>query len=185
MLHHRDVPAYGRRMADAAGMDGGFFAPDDWAAQDWAALWQRWWRAVGLRAPLSGDVDQTLDAALIRSVGDQLGFINVNASRAGDAALERRITEEVASYGRQLGTILDALVVLIRFTDRTTLSETDGAALDALAALRSEIEMVKMSSAAERVDRLVADIEALRRDGEVGSGALDRLRQALGGPEAA
>jgi hypothetical protein len=68
--------------------------------KDPVAQWRDWWRSVGVFGPLSGDVTQTIDPTLFRAVGDQVGFINVNTSAAGDPALERRITEQVASYGR-------------------------------------------------------------------------------------
>src|ERR687885_737686 len=86
---------------------------DAWMS-DPAAWWAAWLRTWGLRAPLSGDVSQDIDASLVRSVGDQLGFININAARSPDPGLERHIITEVASYGRQLGRILDALDVLVR-----------------------------------------------------------------------
>jgi hypothetical protein len=162
--------------------DGGETPGPAGAPAAWVALWQQWWEAAGLRAPLSGDVGQVIDAALIRTVGDQLGFLNINASRTGDADLERRITEEVASYGRQLGKVLDALDVLIRMDSRGPLTDADSRALGELSGLRSEIEMMKLTASAERVDRLVADIEALRRDGTE-TAVLDRLRRAVDGSE--
>jgi hypothetical protein len=149
--------------------------------QDWLGLWQHWWRVVGLRGPLSGDVDQAIDASLIRSVGDQLGFVNINAARSGDPELERRITEEVASYGRQLGQVLDALDVLIRRTQLGALDGPDRRALDEVTALRRDVERLKVSASVERVDRLVSDIEAMCRDGNAERAALQRLRQALDG----
>ena len=149
--------------------------------EDWLGFWRHWWRAVGVPGPLSGDVDQAIDASLIRSVGDQLGFVNINAARSGDPELERRITEEVASYGRQLGKILDALDVLVRRAQPGALDEPDRRALDEVTALRREVERLKVSASAERVDRLVSDIEALCRDGNAERAALQRLRQALDG----
>jgi hypothetical protein len=151
------------------------------APRDWVELWRDWWRAAGVRGPLSGDVDQVFDAALIRTVGDQLGFLNINTTRAGDPELERRITEEVASYGRQLGDVLDALDVLIRADGHGGLSAPDRAALRKVTALRADIERLKLRASTERVDRLVADIEAVRRDAVAESDAVARLRRALDG----
>lgn len=50
-------------------------------------------------APLSGDVNQ--------------GFINIYNSATSNPAKERKIATEVASYGSQLGTIIDALSAVI------------------------------------------------------------------------
>lgn len=146
---------------------------------DQRGLWQAWLRALGLRAPLSGDVTQAIDTSFVRSFGEQLGFININTTRAGDAQLERRIVEQVASYGRQLGRVLDALDVLIRHDRRDKLGPDDQRALDELRTLRDEIEATKECSAREQVDRLVAEIRALRRHPEANRAALRRLREAL------
>jgi hypothetical protein len=142
-------------------------------------LWNVWWRALGVRAPLSGDVTQDVETSLIRSIGD-LGFININTSRAGDPDLERRITGQVASYGRQLGRMLDAVDVLIRTGRKGSLSVEDQQALDAVQSMRAEIEQVKQRSAAERVDRVVADVRRLGADREANREALQRIRDALG-----
>ncbi len=138
-----------------------------------ATLWQAWWRALGLRAPLSGDVTQTIGDH------DQLGLINLNTTQAGDPALERRIVEEVASYGRQLGRLLDAVDVLIRHDTRGKLARDDQRALDELQRLRAEIDAVKERSAARQVDRLVSEIRTLRRDPEANRTALRRIEEAL------
>src|SRR3954454_8933202 len=80
-----------------------------------------WWGLFGLRAPWSGDVRQVIDTSLLRATGTQLGFININEQAAGNAELEQRIVTQGASYGRQLGRIMDALIVLMRHTDREAL----------------------------------------------------------------
>ena len=63
--------------------------------------------------PLGGDVTQWIRTSWIKSLSDQTGFININNVRAGDTELERRIIEDVASYGRQLGRMMEALDVVI------------------------------------------------------------------------
>jgi Zn-dependent oligopeptidase len=144
------------------------------------AMWQAWWQNFAPRLPLSGDVTQRIDPAFVRAMADQLGFININTSRAGDPQLERRITEQVASYGRQLGRVLDALEVVVRCCEPSDLSPADQQALDKLHELYEEINAVKEQAARERVDRLVADVEVLRRDPEANQDALQRIREALG-----
>jgi hypothetical protein len=148
---------------------------------DLPALWQAWWRALGVRGPLSGDVNQAIDTSLVHAIGDQLGFININTTRAGDAQLERTITEQVASYGRQLGWLTDALDVLIRTARPPDLDPDDAAALDEVTALRAKVERAKEEAARARVDSVVADIRSLRQDPERNHDALERLRSALDG----
>jgi hypothetical protein len=121
------------------------------------------------RGPLSGDVTQAIDTS----------FIRVTTASAGDPGLERQIAEQVASYGRQLGRVLDALDVLIRHTDGSTLGPSDQTAFDALLSLRADIEATKERAAVSRVDRIVSDIEALGRDPDANSAALSRIRAAL------
>jgi hypothetical protein len=120
---------------------------------------------------LSGDVTQAIDTS----------FIRITGSSAGDPALERQIVEQVASYGRQLGRVLDALDVLIRHTDEAALSSGDRRALDELQSLRAEIEAAKARAAASQVDGVVADIRALRRDPDANAAALSRIQAALAG----
>jgi hypothetical protein len=163
-------------MADDTPAGTGLPAYSPW---DPAGLWRSWWRTFGSRGPLSGDVTQAIDTSWFRSIGDQLGFININTAGAGDPALERRITEQVASYGRQLGRVLDTLDVLIRRVDPQQLTPEDRHALVQLQELRDEINAVKAKSAADRIDRLVAAIQTLRRDPKANRDALQRLREAL------
>jgi hypothetical protein len=148
---------------------------------DFPAMWQTWLRAFGLRGPLSGDVNQAIDASLLHAMADQLGFININGTRAGDVQLEQRITEQVASYGRQLGWLVDALEVLIRTDRPADLTPDDAAALDQVRNLRAEVARAKEEVARDRIDRLVADIQALRRDPERNRYELQRLRRAVEG----
>jgi hypothetical protein len=146
-------------------------------ATDPASLWQAWWRMFGLRAPLSGDVVQDLvEPSLVRG---QLGFLNINATRAGDPALEQRIVTDVASYGRQLGRLFDAVGVLARHQERGDLTVEDQRALDRLQELAEQIAAAKTRAAAEGIDRILADVRALRADPEGNRDALRRLREAL------
>ncbi len=72
--------------------------------------WQAWLSMFGIQAPLSGDVTQDIAP----SIGGQLGLLNINATRSGDPELEQRIITQVASYGRQLGWLVEAVDVLAR-----------------------------------------------------------------------
>jgi hypothetical protein len=148
---------------------------------DLAALWAAWLRPWGIHAPLSGDVTQDIETSLVRSLSDQLGLVNISLTGAGDPALERRIVEDVASYGRQLGRVLDALDVLIRHASPAEYPPDDRRALDALRSLREEVEGVKRRAASAELDRLVDGVRALRRDPEANRAALDRLEDALRG----
>jgi len=102
-----------------------------------------WWGLFGLRAPWSGDVTQAIDTSLLRASGSQLGLININEQAAGNAELEQRIVTQEASYGRQLGQLMDAVAVLVRHTDIEALPPSERVALDALLEMRERIDAVK------------------------------------------
>jgi hypothetical protein len=142
-------------------------------------LWEAWTRSLELHAPLSGAVNQAIEASLARSLG-QLGLINITTTRAGDPDLERRIVEQVASYGRQLGWVLEAVDALVRAQRGETLDVDDERALHQLGRLRAEVDELKRRAAAERVDQLVAHIRLLRSAPEANAEALASLREALG-----
>ena len=72
--------------------------------------------------PLSGPVAEAFKIWTSWFSGNfgQVGLINVNLGKSSDADLERKIIEDAASYGKQLGRIEDALVVLIKHLDRAS-----------------------------------------------------------------
>ena len=62
---------------------------------------------------------------------------------AGNAAIEREVSEEVASYGRQIGRLGDALEVLLRHVPLENLSKDETDALDVLKGQLAEIRQIK------------------------------------------
>ena len=66
--------------------------------------------------PLSGAVTQTIEpwTSWFSAFGSQVGLINVNLGSSADPDVEKAVIAKVASYGRQLGRIEDALVVLLK-----------------------------------------------------------------------
>lgn len=67
-------------------------------------------------------------------------FGNISPA-AGDAATEKRIHEDVASYGRQIGLVTE---VLLSLADQGSISPAKASeSLDRLKAIRQEIEQLK------------------------------------------
>jgi hypothetical protein len=104
--------------------------------------------ASDMNWPLSGDVSQWINPTWwLGSFGQQLGFINVNQVNSGDPQLERRIIQEVGSYGRQLGWVTEALDTVVScigdagLTEK--LSDEQRRALDRLSQLVDRIERIK------------------------------------------
>jgi hypothetical protein len=98
--------------------------------------------------PLSGDVSQWINPTWwLGSFGQQLGFINVNQVNSGDPQLERRIVEQVGSYGRQLGWVTEALDTVVSCIGDAGLTEKlndeQRLALDRLRQLVDRIEQIK------------------------------------------
>lgn len=92
------------------------------------------------RGPLGGDVVQNISPV----------FSNVDI--AGNVDVERRVVREVASYGDQLGTILDVVAMLAESLDQ------------------SDPRVVKLMDLKEKVDRITEQ--------EV-DGASERAKRAL------
>jgi hypothetical protein len=96
--------------------------------------------------PLSGAVTQTIDpwTSWFSAFGSQVGLINVNLGTSADPEVEKAVISKVASYGKQLGRIEDALVVLLKhFRPDGTLSAAENRAVRALQRMVEDIEDVK------------------------------------------
>ncbi len=115
----------------------------------------------------------------MRSEGAQLGFINFNTIASRDPQLEERITRDVASYGRQLGWIIEALEVVIN-GDLQAPTADEQRALSQFAMLREAIGEAKQRTVRDRCDQLIADIQELAKDPLANRNELQRLRAALG-----
>jgi hypothetical protein len=65
--------------------------------------------------PFSGDVAQAINpwTWILKAANLQTGFININEQSSADPATEQAIITHVASYGRQLGRILDVMKILM------------------------------------------------------------------------
>lgn len=87
------------------------------------------------RAPFSGDVTQEITPRIL------------SPDIKGSPTIEARVQREVASYGKQLGKVLEALQVL---------GEATGTALPEIDGLVAEVEAVK----ADAKEALRADAEA-------------------------
>ena len=95
------------------------------------------------KLPLSGDVVQSINPFTAFMTGGQLGLVNING-QSGDPAVEADVLSDVATYGKQLGRIGDALAVLIaHFHPRRPLDAKEKAAIDALKEMLDKIADVK------------------------------------------
>lgn len=111
-----------------------------------------WFWAPHFHFPWSGSVAQQIEPNL----GWFFGAIQPGA---GDGAVERDAFE-VASYGKQLGLISEALLGLSGRGAVT--ADQANQALDRLEDIRLQIEAVKTQRTAAAVDALTEQVEALR-----------------------
>ncbi len=92
--------------------------------------------------PLSGPVAQAfrLWTSLFNTFGNQIGLINVSVGKSPAPGIEEEVLSEVASYGRQLGRMGDALVVLLKYAN---LPEPERRANDDFKRMLTDIADVK------------------------------------------
>ena len=98
------------------------------------------------KMPLSGDVVQSISpwTALFSPIGNQLGVININLGQSSDPDVEQEVLSDVGTYGKQIGRIGDALIVLLRhFHPETPLTSQEAAAIGALKDMLNQVADVK------------------------------------------
>jgi len=98
------------------------------------------------KLPLSLDMVQAVSpwTALWSPIGIRTGFANVTIGQSSEPAVEADVLADVASYGKQLGRIGDALIVLLgRFHPMTPLTEEETAAIDDLKNMLEQVAAVK------------------------------------------
>jgi hypothetical protein len=96
------------------------------------------------KLPLSGDVVQSINPFTAFMTGGQFGLININLGQSSEPKVEEEVLSDVATYGKQLGRIGDALIVLLEhFHPRQPLTAEETKAIDALKTMLDKIADVK------------------------------------------
>ena len=121
----------------------------------------------GIAFPLSGSVNQAINpwSWWFKFTGQQVGFINVYEMESSDSEQERRIVEEVASYGKQLGRIVEALSVMLRHERFTDLNPDEKLAKRQFVEMADQISALKgdvTSPSETSVDRFLAGMSRMR-----------------------
>lgn len=102
-----------------------------------------------IELPLSGPVNQVIApwTALLSPFNNNISFFTVDLGRSSAPDVERQILDEVASYGKQLGRLGDALAVLLaHFRPDRPLTESEQRAIHALQGMLIDIDEIKRSN---------------------------------------
>jgi len=67
------------------------------------------------KLPLSGDVVQSINpiTSFFSPTGSQLGLVNITVGQSSAPDVEKDVLSDVASYGKQIGQVADALLAVI------------------------------------------------------------------------
>jgi len=104
------------------------------------------------RLPLSGNVTHSINPWnwIFNPSGGPFGLVNISLGRSSNPAVEEEVLSDVASYGKQLGRIEDALLVLLaHFRPERALTGDEEKVLAALKELTDRIATVKAKHGAE------------------------------------
>jgi hypothetical protein len=96
------------------------------------------------KLPLSGDVVQSINPFTAFMTGGQFGLVNINLGQSSEPKVEEEVLSDIATYGKQLGRIGDALIVLLEhFHPRKPLTADETKAIDALKTMLEKVADVK------------------------------------------
>jgi hypothetical protein len=117
-----------------------------WTGIDPATWIASWWRGLGLAA-------ENLTQPILPGWAITINGINSSAPQTEVEVLEHH------SYGRQLGRMADALQALIEERGQDASSDPR---IKEFITMKQEIDDIKLDAAATRIDRLRADLAALK-----------------------
>ena len=96
------------------------------------------------KLPLSGDVVQSINPFTAFMTGGQFGLVNINLGQSSEPKVEEEVLSDIATYGKQLGRIGDALIVLLAHCHpHKPLTADEAKAIAALKTMLNEIANVK------------------------------------------
>jgi hypothetical protein len=104
----------------------------------------------------SGDVTQ------LWSLWNQYMPITINNMNSSDPGKELRIIKDAASYGKQLGRIIETLEVLIKHTEMTDFTKEDTKTFEDFTGMADEIAAVKNGMKAPTEKNLENIISTIR-----------------------
>ena len=114
------------------------------------------------RLPLSGDVVQWINPITWFMSGNQI-TANVYLGESSAPEVETEILDRIGTYGRQLGQISDAMIVLLKYLpDRSNLSAQETEAIDAFEKMAGAIADIKNKHKRQACDHERASAARMR-----------------------
>jgi hypothetical protein len=102
-------------------------------------------------------------------MGSQVGLINISLGKSSDPDVEEEILNDVASYGKQLGRVEDALLVLLdHFRPQRKLTDEEEKAISDLRTLMQNVAAVKASHGRDTGPSTVGEPHSSRRSSQSG-----------------
>ena len=143
----------------------------------WTDLYRFWQRLLPGIPKLAPDwLDQSIASSLISGGQFSLLTTTVNQQATDVPRLEQEIVTEVASYGKQLGRLIEAVDVLAEYAQ---VKKEDQPALDELIELANEIKSARKKFARDHLDEVLESIKQLGRPDHVDRAALRRIRDLI------
>lgn len=113
--------------------------------------------------------------------GGQFSLLSttVNQQATSEPDLEERIVGNVASYGKQLGRLVEAVQVLVKQAKNEEITEDDRLAIQEFTVLAEEISEVRDRFTEDRLDKVLRSVGRLGRPGHVDHAALRAVRELV------
>jgi hypothetical protein len=122
-----------------------------------------------IKTPLSGDVWQYFNpfsswwADSFRNAMGEFGFININEMQSSDAGMEKGIVHDQASYGKQLGRVVEALQAICENLDTKDWKADQRQALKSFLHMAEDIAKYKEEQQPLTKADIKALVDAIRR----------------------
>jgi F420-0:gamma-glutamyl ligase-like protein len=123
-------------------------------------------------------LDQSIASSLISGGQFSLLTTTINQQKTDVPLLEQEIISKVASYGKQLGRLIEAVNVLAKHPDES-IPIAERKPLDELVELAAEITTAREEFTRDHVEEILASIKVLGRPDHVDHEALQKIRQLV------
>jgi hypothetical protein len=145
----------------------------------WTDAFTAWQRLLPGMPKLAPDsLEQNIASSVFGGGQFSLLTTTINQQATDSPRLEQAIVSDVASYGKQLGRLIEAVNVLAKHAD-DSIGAAERKPLTELTTLAEEIETAREKFARDHVDEVLESIKLLGRPDHVDHAALGRIRDLV------